>query len=69
MSTDIIKFQASPEKTGKIFQLEALQIYLAITVPFMVFTFSAWYGLYWWSRRRDNVVERVGRVKSWSSYP
>jgi hypothetical protein len=48
MSTDIIHFNRDPESGSsvKIFQLGALQLYLTITVPFMVVTFIAWYVVY-----------------------
>ena len=48
MSTDIIHFSKDPNSGSsvKIFQLGALQLYLAITIPFMVVTFVAWYVVY-----------------------
>ncbi|TVY55321.1 hypothetical protein LCER1_G003907 [Lachnellula cervina] len=53
MSTDIIHFQAESNTYGKIFQLGALELYLAITIPLMVVTFAAWYLVYRWLNRRE----------------
>ncbi|TVY37913.1 hypothetical protein LOCC1_G008368 [Lachnellula occidentalis] len=52
MSTDIIHFQAESPTSGKIFQLGALELYLAITIPLMAVTFAAWYLVYRWLNRR-----------------
>jgi len=52
MSTDIIHFQAESKTSGKIFQLGALELYLAITIPLMAVTFAAWYLVYRWLNRR-----------------
>jgi len=38
MSTDILQFSNNQEE----FSIRALQIYLAITIPFTVVTFGAW---------------------------
>jgi hypothetical protein len=44
----------------KIFQLGALQLYLAITVPFMVLTFVAWYVVYVYiDKRQESEAERL----------
>ncbi|KAI9772652.1 MAG: hypothetical protein M1840_000246 [Geoglossum simile] len=49
MSTDIIRFQTgSSGKPEKVFHFEAFRLYLAISVPLVSLTFSAWYGVYWW---------------------
>jgi hypothetical protein len=57
MSTDIVQFTAtpSPNKPQKVFSLDALQLFLAITVPLMFFTFLAWGVFYWWENWRDRV--------------
>ena len=49
MSTDILQFTNNKED----FSLRALQIYLAVTVPFMALTFGAWRILYVLTRRRE----------------
>jgi hypothetical protein len=48
MSTDIVHFVMDPTSGNnvKVFQLGALKVYLAITVPLMVATFIAWYVVY-----------------------
>jgi len=60
MSTDIIKFQASQDQTGRVFQLGALQLYLEITAPLMFCTFAAWYAVYQWLNRRED--KKAGEV-------
>ena len=52
MSTDIIQFQ-SVQQSGKIFQLGALQLYLAITIPLMLITFGAWFIVYRCIKHRE----------------
>jgi hypothetical protein len=46
MSTDILQFSNNQEE----FSMRALQIYLAITLPFTVMTFGAWGLLSVWAR-------------------
>ena len=44
MSTDIIHWtDIGDGSSKKNFQLDALQIYLAISLPFMLATFGVWY--------------------------
>lgn len=55
MSTDIVRFQPTRKgKTQKTFQQGALQLYLAITVPLMLFTFAAWYAVKWRASQRKS---------------
>jgi hypothetical protein len=59
MSTDIVQFQTdSNGKSQKVFQLGALQLFLTICLPMMVTTFAAWYGVYWWVDRNEEVKRR-----------
>jgi len=54
MSTDIVHFDStSMGKSGKNFQLGALQLYFAISIPLMATTLLAWYGVYWWETRKE----------------
>ncbi|KIM97239.1 hypothetical protein OIDMADRAFT_130241 [Oidiodendron maius Zn] len=54
MSTDIIQYQVSADgKSQEVFQLGALQLYLAITLPMMLLTFASWYGVYIWVDRKE----------------
>ncbi|RDW74883.1 hypothetical protein BP6252_06025 [Coleophoma cylindrospora] len=47
MSTDIVKFQSTNGGPGPIvFQRDALSLYLYVTIPLMVVTFTTWWGLY-----------------------
>jgi hypothetical protein len=58
MSTDIIKFQLNSSGVSqKIFQLGAVRLYLAITIPLTFLVFVSWYGVYWW-------VDRLERRKN-----
>jgi hypothetical protein len=69
MSTDIIRFQRGEDgQTQKMFELDALQLFLAICLPMMAVVFAAWYGVYWWvnqeeaerrQRRRLDISEQV----------
>lgn len=65
MSTDIVKWESTQE-SGKVFQLGALQLYLAITIPMMLATFAAWWGVYWWVNRRQD-SSKGGKLKGWLS--
>jgi hypothetical protein len=62
MSTDILQFSSNQEE----FSPKALQIYLAVTIPFMALTFGAWRVLYVLSKRREENrgKEMVSRVSS-----
>ncbi|OCK86349.1 hypothetical protein K432DRAFT_341488 [Lepidopterella palustris CBS 459.81] len=62
MSTDIFKFETGNSgKTQKFVQTGALQLFMSITIPLMVLTFGAWYGVYWWVNHRE---KKKGRVNS-----
>ncbi|KAF8848377.1 hypothetical protein BDZ45DRAFT_732967 [Acephala macrosclerotiorum] len=39
--------------TQKVFQLGALQLFLAICLPMMIIVLMAWYGTYWWIERKE----------------
>jgi len=52
MSTDIIHFQpAESGGSGRIYESAALKLYMEITVPLMLITFAAWYGVYKFENR------------------
>lgn len=53
MSTDILQFTNNQED----FSFRALQIYLEVTIPFMVLTFAAWRILYVWTKKREQAEE------------
>jgi ABC-type amino acid transport system permease subunit len=54
MSTDIVHFTNNKED----FSFRALQIYLAVTIPFMALTFGAWRVLYVFTRKRGRNTEK-----------
>ena len=59
MSTDIVQYQVTDTgNSQKVVQLGALQLYMAITVPLMLLTFAAWYGVYWWVDRAEDARSR-----------
>lgn len=63
MSTDIISFQTDSEgKSQEVFRSDALRVFIAISLPLMVASFVAWYGVYWWVNRK---VERKCRSRLW----
>ena len=56
MSTDIVKFRIN--KSGLLensVQLGALQLYIVVSLPLMLITFLAWYGVYWWVNRKERL--------------
>jgi len=65
MSTDIIKFQIdSLGKSKEIFQVHAIQVYMAITLPLTFLVFASWYGVYWWVDRKDRLnKKKVGLLR------
>lgn len=64
MSTDIVQYQVADDgKSYEVFQLGALQLYLAITLPMMLFTFGSWYGVYFWVDRKEKAKMEKKRFK------
>jgi hypothetical protein len=66
MSTDIVQYQVGVDGNSyEIFQLGALQLYLAITLPMMFLTFAAWYGVYFFVDRKEKIkiLEKRTKVK------
>jgi hypothetical protein len=65
MSTDILQFTNNQED----FSPRALQIYLAVTIPFMVLTFAAWRIVYVYTKKREQTKEneKVARTASGDS--
>jgi hypothetical protein len=64
MSTDIVKFPSTQE-SGKVFQLGALQLYLAITLPVTLATFAAWALVYLYVNRKQELKEYGGKFIKW----
>lgn len=61
MSTDIIHFETtSTGKSGKVVQMGALQLYFAVSLPLMLLTLLAWYGVYWWETRKGEKERSKG---------
>ena len=64
MSTDIVHWDTGNDgKSVKNFQLGALQIYLATSLPFMLATFGIWYGFHWLERRKEALKESQMQAK------
>ncbi|CAG8952521.1 hypothetical protein HYFRA_00009625 [Hymenoscyphus fraxineus] len=56
MSTDIVKFETDDRGISqKVFHLDALQLFMMIALPLMLSTFAAWYGVYWWIDRKEEM--------------
>lgn len=54
MSTDIVKWQTpAPGGLSKVVSRGAIEVFLVITIPCMILTFSAAYGFYRWTKRRE----------------
>ncbi|KAF2139611.1 uncharacterized protein K452DRAFT_275029 [Aplosporella prunicola CBS 121167] len=54
MSTDIVRFGSeNPASPKKKVSVEAIKLYMAVTLPLMVMTFGAWYGVYLWVNKRE----------------
>lgn len=71
MSTDIVQYQSTnPGKSGEISSLLALKLFLAITMPIMGITFSAWGAIHYWARWRagrklgKQDIEHTGRPET-----
>lgn len=63
MSTDIVQWERDNNgQSQQIFQLGALQLFLTICVPLMLSTFVAWYGVYWWVNRKEE-LQRQGQLE------
>ncbi len=62
MSTDIIVTKSAGRgKSVQAVQLDALRLYVAISLPLMLVTFAAWWFVYWWSKRNEE--KRNNEVK------
>lgn len=54
MSTDIVHWQTpAPGGLEKVVSRGAIEIFLLVTVPLMIFTFAAAIGFYIWSKQRE----------------
>lgn len=60
MSTDIVHWDQSNGISSEVFQLGALEVYLAVSLPLMLVTFGVWYVLGWLEKRkRKRNIERL----------
>jgi hypothetical protein len=65
MSTDIIKYTTtSAGRPERVLHLDALRLYLAITLPMMFVTFAAWYGVSWWANREEKKMLKGRNLSS-----
>lgn len=54
MGTDIVHWQTPvPGRLEKVVSSGAIEIFLIVTVPCMIFTFAAAIGFYRWSKLRE----------------
>lgn len=70
MSTDILQFSKieGSNKFEENYSPEALKRYVEITVPLMTVTFVAWYLVYLWvDKRQDVKALKRNYVAKWSS--
>jgi hypothetical protein len=68
MSTDILQY-AKIEDTNDYeenYSSEALTRYMTITVPLMAITFVAWYVVYLWIDKKQDVKALKKRAIKWS---
>ena len=54
MSTDVFR-ATNTGQFGDTVQLGALRLYVAISLPLVVVTMLAWYGVYWWEKRKEKL--------------
>lgn len=63
MSTDIFKATNTGQFDNTV-QLGALRLYIAISLPLVVVTMLAWYGVYWWETRKEKLRMQRTALKS-----
>ena len=63
MSTDIFK-GSNTGLFGNTIELGALGLYITISVPLVVVTLLAWYGVYWWETRKEGLNVKSNAFKS-----
>ncbi|KAL9131378.1 MAG: hypothetical protein Q9175_006779 [Cornicularia normoerica] len=63
MSTDIFK-ATNTGQFGNTVQLGTLRLYIAISLPLVVVTLLAWYGVYWWETRKEKLLMKSISFKS-----
>ena len=54
MSTDIFN-ATNTGWFGNTIELGALRLYITISLPLVVLTLLAWYGVYWWETRKEQL--------------
>jgi len=64
MSTDIVNFDGpSGGPTSRIFRLDALKLFLYISIPMMVVAFAAWAILYKLASRKASRKDQKARKR------
>jgi len=65
MSTDIINYPKNDTTNvhEKDFSLQALKLYLSVTVPMTALVFAMWYVVYWWVNRKEYVQAMKKTIK------
>ena len=63
MSTDIFR-ATNTGQFGNTVQQGALRLYIVISLPLVVVTMLAWYGVYWWETRKEKLRMKRFALKS-----
>ena len=61
MSTDIFR-ATNTGQSGNIIELGALRLYITCSLPLVVLTLSAWYGVYWWETRKVKSQPKESKI-------
>ena len=62
MSTDIFN-ATNTGPFGNTIELGALRLYITISLPLVVMTLLAWYGVYWWETRKEGLHVKSNEFK------
>ena len=62
MSTDIFK-TTNTGLFGNTVELGALRLYITISLPLVVLTLLAWYSVYWWETRKEELYVKSNAFK------
>lgn len=64
MSTPIVKFDSTKSGfSAKNIGVGALELYIVVSVPLVLFTFLAWYGVSRWEKRQANKEQERLRME------
>lgn len=60
MSTGIVAYENPDSPSERVFRLDALKLFLEVTLPLMAVTFTGSYGVYWWVHRNEKNTHTMG---------